>query len=195
MGGLKMDLHLLIKKSNEGDEKAREEILEYFGPMINKIVKTTYIAGCDKDDIHQIAIIVILKAIKKIDLSKYQSVEGYVYSALKNYFYTQRARAINMGICLSLNYQDDEEGEDELIDRLAGDCNVEEQYMLKEDIRMIRNLMKNLSEEERDFLIEIYSCGYGGIREYSKTHNKPYMYCYRLKERLLKKLRKSMETL
>lgn len=188
-----MELHLLIKKSNEGDRRAKEEILEYFRPMINKIVKTTYIAGCDKDDIEQIAIIVILKAIEKVDLSKYKNIEGYVYSSLKNYFYTQRARAINMGICLSLNYKENEEGNDELIDNLAGECDVEEQCMLNEDIRKIKDIMKDLSEEERNFLIEIYSCGYGGIRAYSKAHNKPYMYCYRLKERLLRKMRKSME--
>lgn len=190
-----MDLHLLIKKSNDGDKKAKEDIVEYFKPMINKLVKATYIAGYEDEDLHQMAVITLLRVIEKIDLKKYQCVEGYVYRSIKNYFYTQRVRAINMGVCLSLNYKDDEEGDNELIDALAGDCDVEEQCMLKEDIRKVKCLLGELTEDERNFLIEIYSSGYGGIMEYSKAHNKPYNKCYKLKERLLKKLRKSMEIL
>ena len=188
-----MDLYLLIKKSNDGDKKAKENIVEYFEPMINKLVKTTYIAGCDDEDLYQMAVITLLRVIEKIDLSKYQCIEGYVYKSIKNCFYTQRVKAINMGICLSLNYKDDDEGDNELIDVLVGDCDVEEQCMLKEDIRKVKGLLRELTEDERDFLIEIYSYGYGGIMEYSKAHNKPYSKCYKLKERLLKKLRKSME--
>lgn len=190
-----MDLHLLIKKSNDGDKKAKEDIVEYFEPMINKIVKATYIAGYEDEDLHQMAVITLLRVIEKIDLTKYQCVEGYVYRSIKNYFYTQRVRAINMGICLSLNYKDDEEGDNELIDTLVGDCDVEEQCMLKENIRKVKCLLRELTEDERNFLIEIYSSGYGGIMEYSKAHNKSYNKCYKLKERLLKKLRKSMEIL
>lgn len=190
-----MDLHLLIKKSNDGDKKAKEDIVEYFKPMINKLVKATYIAGYEDEDLHQMAVITLLRVIEKIDLKKYQCVEGYVYRSIKNYFYTQRVRAINIGVCLSLNYKDDEEGDNELIDTLVGDCDVEEQCMLKEDIRKVKCLLGELTEDERNFLIEIYSSGYGGIMEYSKAHNKPYNKCYKLKERLLKKLRKSMEIL
>ena len=190
-----MDLHLLIKRSNDGDKKAKEDIVEYFKPMINKLVKTTYIAGYEDEDLYQIAIITLLRAIEMIDLTKYQCVEGYVYKAIKNYFHTQRGKAINIGISLSLNYKDYEECDNELIDSLADDFNVEEQCILNDDIRKLKLLMKELTKEERSFLIEVYSFGYGGIREYSKVHNKPYNKCYKLKERIIRRLRKSMEIL
>lgn len=190
-----MDLHMLVEKSNEGDKKAKEEILEYFKPMINKIIKTVYINGCDNDDIYQMSVIAVLKAIEKIDLSKYQCVEGYIYSSIKNYLYSQRARSINTGTCLSLNYQDNKGENDEIIARLVGDCDVEEQCIFNDDIKKLKILIKDLTEEERNFLIEIYSYGYGGIMEYSKAYNKPYMQCYKMKKRLINNLKKSMENI
>lgn len=59
----------LIKKSHEGDEKAREQLVEENVGLIWCVVKRFYGRGTDKEDLFQIGSIGLLKAIDKFDTS------------------------------------------------------------------------------------------------------------------------------
>ena len=59
----------LIKKSHEGDEKAREQLVEENVGLIWCVVKRFYGRGTDTEDLFQIGSIGLLKAIDKFDIS------------------------------------------------------------------------------------------------------------------------------
>lgn len=59
----------LIKKSHEGDEKAREQLVEENIGLIWCVVKRFYGRGTDTEDLFQIGSIGLLKAIDKFDTS------------------------------------------------------------------------------------------------------------------------------
>lgn len=59
----------LIKKSHEGDEKAREQLVEENVGLIWCVVKRFYGRGTDTEDLFQIGSIGLLKAIDKFDTS------------------------------------------------------------------------------------------------------------------------------
>lgn len=59
----------LIKKSHEGDEKARTQLVEENAGLVWCIVKRFYNRGAEAEDLFQIGNIGLLKAIDKFDLS------------------------------------------------------------------------------------------------------------------------------
>lgn len=59
----------LIKRSHEGDEKAREQLVEENVGLIWCVVKRFYGRGTDTEDLFQIGSIGLLKAIDKFDVS------------------------------------------------------------------------------------------------------------------------------
>lgn len=59
----------LIKKSHDGDKKAREQLVEENVGLIWCVVKRFYGRGTDAEDLFQIGSIGLLKAIDKFDLS------------------------------------------------------------------------------------------------------------------------------
>ena len=59
----------LIEKSHEGDEKAREQLVEENVGLIWCVVKRFYGRGTDTEDLFQIGSIGLLKAIDKFDIS------------------------------------------------------------------------------------------------------------------------------
>lgn len=59
----------LIKRSHEGDEKARTQLVEENVGLIWCVVKRFYGRGTDQEDLFQIGSIGLLKAIDKFDLS------------------------------------------------------------------------------------------------------------------------------
>ena len=67
----------LIKKSHEGDEKAREQLVEENVGLIWCVVKRFYGRGTDTEDLFQIGSIGLRKAIDKFDISYDVKVSTY----------------------------------------------------------------------------------------------------------------------
>lgn len=63
------DTIALIRKSHDGDKKAREELVEKNIGLIWCVVKRFYGRGAEPEDLFQIGSIGLLKAIDKFDLS------------------------------------------------------------------------------------------------------------------------------
>ena len=59
----------LIQKSHQGDEEAKEQIVEENTGLIWCVVKRFYNRGAEAEDLFQIGSIGLLKAIDKFDLS------------------------------------------------------------------------------------------------------------------------------
>ena len=59
----------LIQRSHDGDEKAREQLVEENTGLVWCIVKRFFGRGTDSEDLFQIGSIGLLKAIDKFDLN------------------------------------------------------------------------------------------------------------------------------
>lgn len=190
-----MNMKESIKKSRQGDKKATEDIIEYFMTRIGTLIKTTYIAGYEEEDLKQMSIITILKIINAVDLEKDMNLEGYIFNSVRNSLFSQRSKAIARGMTLSLNYKDEEESNGEIINLVRADTNIEEDFIKMEENIALRRALETLTKEEREFILMIFSKGHGGVTEYSKKNNINYIKCIRLRDRLLKKLGAALEQL
>ena len=59
----------LIRRSHEGDEKARAQLVEENAGLVWCVVKRFYNRGTEAEDLFQIGNIGLLKAIDKFDMS------------------------------------------------------------------------------------------------------------------------------
>ncbi len=64
-----MDTQLLIRKAQEGDKVAREQVINENVGLVWSIVKRFLGRGQDADDLFQIGVIGLMKAVDKFDLS------------------------------------------------------------------------------------------------------------------------------
>ena len=59
----------LIKLAQNGDKRAKEQIIEENAPLVKSIVKKYLNRGCDYDDLYQVGLMGLLKAISGFDLT------------------------------------------------------------------------------------------------------------------------------
>ena len=84
------DTIALIRKSHDGDKKAREELVEKNIGLIWCVVKRFYGRGAEPEDLFQIGSIGLLKAIDKFDLS--YEVQFSTYDIRRNQAFFERRR-------------------------------------------------------------------------------------------------------
>lgn len=185
-----MKIQEMIKRAKQGDKDAKEEIIKKYMPLVIKNSFNIFISGYDMEDLKQLGYISILKAIDKFDLDKNKDFTAYVkQSIIKNYYYEIRKKA-RLGAESSINKTTEEGIEFE--DMLESDCNIEEDFICKEDKMRLKKALRHLSKEEMEFINIMYGKGYGGITEYSKIKKVKYAESLKMRDRVLKKLRTYM---
>lgn len=184
-----MELETLVIKAKAGDNSAYEEIFNRFNRFIYKTCIGIYISGYEMEDMIQLGNITLMKAVQKFDSSKNKSFTAYATSAIKNnYFYEIRQKSkLNSECSLSNETEDGLE----FIDTIASEENIEEDLLLKEDISALKTALSKLSSEEQE-LIEYVYFKEGKLSDYARDRNINYITLVKLKDRILKKLRKML---
>lgn len=182
-----MKLENLVMEAKNGNEEAFEEIVNRFKGFIYKICKETYIAGYDTDDLLQIGYTTLIKAVQKFDLNKNNNFTAYATSAIKNNFYYEIRQKSRYNAETSLNKELDEGIE--FIENIVSEEDVEKEFLLKESIKELNNALMKLSPNERELIQHVYFNN-GTLKEYARLKNMNYVTCTKLKERILKKLKK-----
>ncbi|MBD7914729.1 sigma-70 family RNA polymerase sigma factor [Clostridium sp. Sa3CUN1] len=176
----------LIIKARQEDKKALEEIIEKFRPLINNTAISFYIYGHDSDDIKQIAILSIINAINKFDITKEELFTAYVKKCVKNSMYKEIEKATKV-------YYKDKESKEisqllEEKDIISDELSLQDKFIKKEEKQNLEKAISLLEDTERKLLKELYVEN-KTLADYAKENNIEYHKVRYIKETTIKKLK------
>lgn len=176
----------LIIKAKQEDKTALEEIIEKFRPLINNTAISFYIYGQDTEDIKQIAILSIINAIYKFDITKEELFTAYVNKCVKNSLYKEIEKATK------LYYKDKESREIsqflEEKDIIIEELSIQDEFIKKEEKLNLEKAISLLDDSERKLLKELYVEN-KTLKDYAKENNIEYHKARYIKETTIKKLK------
>lgn len=183
------DIELLVKKSKEGHLESKEELLNRFKPYIIKKAREIYIKNYDIDDLIQIGNLSIIKAIDKYNLDKGNFVSYVTFSISNNFNYEIRKMS-KTRYDSSLNKVIDDNLE--IIDIVAWEENIEENFIRKEKLNNVRIALNKLNEGERNLIYNIYFADIK-LKEYASKEGIKYGSALKRKTKILNKLREILK--
>lgn len=131
-----------------------EEIIKKFTPFVIKTARSTYIKGLELEDLIQIGQVSIIKAVNMYDIDRESSFTSYVFNAIKINFYNLiRCNVKRVSDCSTNSLNKDGF---EIIDSIAGDENVEEDMVKKEEKLLLGRALNKLSEKEKEVIYWFY---------------------------------------
>ena len=184
----------------QGDETARNTLIERNLRLVAHICKKYYAVTCDQEDLISIGTVGLIKGISSYDPAKGVRLATYVSRCIENeilmYFRSRRRSSAE----LSLSEAIDEEGEGKLsiLDALSDDGeDLLERLSAKESIRRLRRCLRTVLNE-REQLIITRRYGLDGRApcsqwELAETLGISRSYVSRLEKKALGKLRTAME--
>lgn len=176
----------LIIKAKQGDKNSLEEIIINFKPLINNTAMSFYIYGYEDEDIKQLTILAIIKAIDKFDITLSDSFPSYVKETVRNTIYKEIDKATKVYFKDKIskeiaNFIDIKEIVDE-------NTNIQEDYINKEGKKDLEKAISLLKDEERNLLKALYIQGIT-LKKYSEENNIEYHKSRYLKDKTIKKLK------
>jgi RNA polymerase sigma factor (sigma-70 family) len=180
-----------IVLAKSGDRNAMGEIIEKFTPFVIKRAKSIYIKGWDFEDIIQMANVSIIKAVNMFDTDKSNGFISYVTNTITRNFYTLIRDNVKRTSYCSLNSLNKEGSE--LIDIIASDEDMEEDFIRKEENRRLIKALSKLSEKEKEIIYWFYFEG-RTLQDYANSKGVGYRTAVDRKKRALIKLRTIMKT-
>ncbi|MDV4150318.1 sigma-70 family RNA polymerase sigma factor [Clostridium sp. AL.422] len=179
----------LIIRAKQGDKIALEEIIIKFKPLINNTAMSFYIYGYGDEDIKQIAILTIIKAVNKFDITLSDSFPSYVKEAVRNSIYKEIDKATKI-------YFKNKESKEiakfiDIKEIMDENTNIQEDYIKKEGKRDLEAAISLLKEEERELLKAIY-IERKTLRRYSEEKNIEYHKSRYIKDKAIKKLQDNL---
>ena len=185
-----------LERSAQGDLEARNILIERNLRLVAHIMKKYYAQTADQEDLISIGTIGLIKAVSSFDTSKGARLATYAARCVENeilmYFRSQRKSA--QDVSLSDYIESGTDGATlSLMDVVSEDVDLLEQVTTRENVQLLRRLMKTcLTEQEQQVLAMRY--GLDGNppcrqREVARNCGISRSYVSRIEKRALEKLR------
>lgn len=194
-----------IKKIAEGDQNARNTLIEHNLRLVAYIVNKNYPDSNEQDDLISIGTIGLIRAAETFDYQKGNHFSTYASKCIDNQIkmYFRKIKHQLTEISISEPIDSDSEGNAlTLADIFSSDINIEEDVLLKiNSEKLYRFIEEELDEREREIIAKRY-----GIPDKSGRISKPLTqreiakelgisrsYISRIEKRALEKLRARFE--
>ena len=187
----------LLEKSRNGDNEARNELIEHNLRLVAHIVKKYYNTGADQDDMISIGTIGLIKAVSTFNADKGIHLATYASRCIENeilmFFRNQKKTA--QDVFISDPIDTDKDGNTlTLIDVIADKSDIADEIDTKIKVEKLRVILPVcLTERERLIIGMRYGlCGRDELtqREIAKKLNISRSYVSRIEKSALEKLRK-----
>ena len=184
-----------LKMYRNGNEKAKEKLIEHNLRLVAHIVKKYNSPDRDLDDLISIGTIGLIKAISTFDINKGARLATYAARCIENeilmYFRTLKKQSCE--VSLSEPLESDKDGNVlNLMDILSHDDDILDEIDCSERSSLLyQSIYKCLDEREQEVVIGRYGLlGHAPLtqREIAKTCNISRSYVSRIEKRALKKL-------
>lgn len=187
----------LLKKSRNGDDGARNELIEHNLRLVAHIVKKYYNTGADQDDMISIGTIGLIKAVSTFNTDKGIHLATYASRCIENeilmFFRNQKKTA--QDVFISDPIDTDKDGNTlTLIDVIADKSDIADEIDTKIKVEKLRVILPICLTERERLIIEMrYGlCGREELtqREIAKKLNISRSYVSHIEKSALEKLRK-----
>lgn len=187
----------LLEKSQNGDDGARNELIEHNLRLVAHIVKKYYNTGADQDDMISIGTIGLIKAVSTFNADKGIHLATYASRCIENeilmFFRNQKKTA--QDVFISDPIDTDKDGNTlTLIDVIADKSDIADEIDTKIKVEKLRVILPVCLTERERLIIEMrYGlCGREELtqREIAKKLNISRSYVSRIEKSALEKLRK-----
>ena len=187
----------LLEKSRNGDDGARNELIEHNLRLVAHIVKKYYNTGADQDDMISIGTIGLIKAVSTFNSDKGIHLATYASRCIENeilmFFRNQKKTA--QDVFISDPIDTDKDGNTlTLIDVIADKSDIADEIDTKIKVEKLRVILPVCLTERERLIIEMrYGlCGREELtqREIAKKLNISRSYVSRIEKSALEKLRK-----
>lgn len=185
----------LIIRAKKGEESAVMEIIKKFMPYIYKMVGSLYIKGMDDEDLKQMGYISVIKCIKSFNTNKYEKnnykkFTAYVTKAIRNSYYYQirKISRENYNVSLERNIAEGLR----LIDVISDGFDLEIDYIEKEQIRVLKNIIMHLSKDEKDLLRCFCKHNMVEVSKYAEKNGISTRTVYKRRNTLLNKIKAAL---
>ena len=187
----------LLEKSRNGDDDARNELIEHNLRLVAHIVKKYYNTGADQDDMISIGTIGLIKAVSTFNADKGIHLATYASRCIENeilmFFRNQKKTA--QDVFISDPIDTDKDGNTlTLIDVIADKSDIADEIDTKIKVEKLRVILPVCLTERERLIIEM-RYGLSGReeltqREIAKKLNISRSYVSRIEKSALEKLRK-----
>ena len=187
----------LLEKSRNGDDGARNELIEHNLRLVAHIVKKYYNTGADQDDMISIGTIGLIKAVSTFNADKGIHLATYASRCIENeilmFFRNQKKTA--QDVFISDPIDTDKDGNTlTLIDVIADKSDIADEIDTKIKVEKLRVILPVCLTERERLIIEMrYGlCGREELtqREIAQKLNISRSYVSRIEKSALEKLRK-----
>ena len=187
----------LLEKSRNGNDGARNELIEHNLRLVAHIVKKYYNTGADQDDMISIGTIGLIKAVSTFNTDKGIHLATYASRCIENeilmFFRNQKKAA--QDVFISDPIDTDKDGNTlTLIDVIADKSDIADEIDTKIKVEKLRVILPVCLTERERLIIEMrYGlCGREELtqREIAKKLNISRSYVSRIEKSALEKLRK-----
>ena len=187
----------LLEKSRNGDDDARNELIEHNLRLVAHIVKKYYNTGADQDDMISIGTIGLIKAVSTFNADKGIHLATYASRCIENeilmFFRNQKKTA--QDVFISDPIDTDKDGNTlTLIDVIADKSDIADEIDTKIKVEKLRVILPVCLTERERLIIEMrYGlCGREELtqREIAQKLNISRSYVSRIEKSALEKLRK-----
>ena len=192
----KEEEELCIKEMLKGDKESRNKLIEHNLRLVAHIVKKFDFKEKEQDDLISIGTIGLIKGVDSYKDEKNVKLTTYCARCIENeilmYFRSNNKNNKNISLNDAIGY-DKDGNEIEVLDVIkTSKEDFFEEIALKDDIKLLKKYMKELSPREKDILIRRY--GLLGEEETQKTIAKKLKisrsYVSRIEKRALTKILK-----
>ena len=187
----------LLEKSRNGDDGARNELIEHNLRLVAHIVKKYYNTGADQDDMISIGTIGLIKAVSTFNADKGIHLATYASRCIENeilmFFRNQKKTA--QDVFISDPIDTDKDGNTlTLIDVIADKSDIADEIDTKIKVEKLRVILPVCLTERERLIIEMRYGLFGREeltqREIAKKLNISRSYVSRIEKSALEKLRK-----
>ncbi|MBQ8203699.1 MAG: RNA polymerase sporulation sigma factor SigK [Clostridia bacterium] len=187
----------LIERNLQGDEEARNTLIEHNLRLVAHIVKKYYASGCEQDDLISIGTIGLIKAVSTFKANKGIRLATYAARCIENeiLMHFRNLKKSAQDVYISEPIDTDKEGNAlTLIDIIADDTDVAEEIDTKLKLEKLKVLLSG-TLTERELLIINMRYGLSGYtemtqKEIAKKLNISRSYVSRIEKATLEKLRR-----
>ena len=186
----------LLEKSRNGDNDARNKLIEHNLRLVAHIVKKYYSAFAEQDDLISIGTIGLIKAVETFKADKGIRLATYASRCIENeilmYFRNQKKSA--QDVYINDPIDSDKDGKTlTLIDAIADKTDIVEELDTKMKLEKLKSIINN-TLDPRELEIITLRYGLGGVteltqREIAAKLNISRSYVSRIEKSALKKLR------
>ncbi|MBR7071754.1 MAG: RNA polymerase sporulation sigma factor SigK [Clostridia bacterium] len=187
----------LLERWFQGDEEAKNKLIEHNLRLVAHIVKKYYASGCDQDDLISIGTIGLIKAVTSFNNDKGIRLSTYASRCIENeiLMYFRNLKKTAQDVYISEPIDTDKDGNClTLIDIIADDQDIHEEIDLKLHLERLKQIYPNaLSKREKEIIELRY--GLNGKkeltqREIAQKFNISRSYVSRIEKAALLKLKR-----